>query len=153
MLGTLGPWDQAGQLLRGARRCRFGKAEGGVGDVAQLDALLRGLQFSQKKADGEVWYMPLGGLMYHTTQTRMYLSSYEQQHESPCTKRYVEAMRHGRLWITGALGGAQLGRALAAAREGPHGARSGHAARRNGASVEPCKMTVHNDFVEICCAH
>jgi hypothetical protein len=38
----------------GFRRCRFGKAEGGVGDVAQLDALLRGLQFSQKKADGEV---------------------------------------------------------------------------------------------------
>lgn len=25
-----------------------------MGDVAQLDGLLRGLQFSQKKADGEV---------------------------------------------------------------------------------------------------
>ncbi|KAF6254596.1 hypothetical protein COO60DRAFT_1539727 [Scenedesmus sp. NREL 46B-D3] len=33
---------------------RFGQAEGGVGDVAQLDQLLRALQFTQKKADGQV---------------------------------------------------------------------------------------------------
>ena len=59
--------------------------------------------------------------------------------DAPVLGRYVEAMRHGWLWITGALGGAQLGCALADAREGPHGARSGHAARRNGASVERCE--------------
>lgn len=33
---------------------RFGQAEGGRGDVNQLDALLRALQFSQKKAESEV---------------------------------------------------------------------------------------------------
>eukprot|EP00882_Tetradesmus_deserticola_P017448 GHRQ01018690.1.p1 GENE.GHRQ01018690.1~~GHRQ01018690.1.p1 ORF type:complete len:273 (+),score=138.28 GHRQ01018690.1:1053-1871(+) len=33
---------------------RFGQAEGGVGDVAQLDSLLRALQFTQKKADGQI---------------------------------------------------------------------------------------------------
>lgn len=33
---------------------RFGQAEGGLGDVAQLDGLLRALQFTQKKADAEV---------------------------------------------------------------------------------------------------
>lgn len=33
---------------------RFGQAEGGVGDVAMLDQLFRRLQFTQKKADGEV---------------------------------------------------------------------------------------------------
>lgn len=33
---------------------RFGVAEGGVGDVRQLDALLRALGFTQAKADGEV---------------------------------------------------------------------------------------------------
>ncbi|KAF8056002.1 hypothetical protein HT031_006523 [Scenedesmus sp. PABB004] len=33
---------------------RYGQAEGGVGDVAQLDRLLRALQFTQKKADGQV---------------------------------------------------------------------------------------------------
>jgi len=33
---------------------RFGQAEGGVGDVAQLDAMLRALGFTQKKADGEI---------------------------------------------------------------------------------------------------
>ncbi|KAG2496576.1 hypothetical protein HYH03_005398 [Edaphochlamys debaryana] len=33
---------------------RFGRAEGGLGDVLQLDTMFRALQFSQKKADGEV---------------------------------------------------------------------------------------------------
>ncbi|KAI8475990.1 MAG: hypothetical protein J3K34DRAFT_4351 [Monoraphidium minutum] len=33
---------------------RFGQAEGGVGDVAQLDQLMRALGFTQKKADGQV---------------------------------------------------------------------------------------------------
>eukprot|EP00878_Enallax_costatus_P008022 GHUV01008389.1.p1 GENE.GHUV01008389.1~~GHUV01008389.1.p1 ORF type:complete len:488 (+),score=99.59 GHUV01008389.1:33-1466(+) len=33
---------------------RYGQAEGGVGDVAQLDGLLRALQFTQKKADGQI---------------------------------------------------------------------------------------------------
>ena len=33
---------------------RFGQAEGGVGDVAQLDALLAALKFSQAKADSQV---------------------------------------------------------------------------------------------------
>lgn len=33
---------------------RFGQAEGGLGDVRQLDALFSALQFTQKKADGEV---------------------------------------------------------------------------------------------------
>ena len=33
---------------------RFGQAEGGVGDVAQLDRLMRALSFTQKKADGQV---------------------------------------------------------------------------------------------------
>lgn len=41
---------------------RFGKAEGGVGDVAQLDGLLRGLQFTQKKADGEVRWAVLNAV-------------------------------------------------------------------------------------------
>eukprot|EP00877_Chromochloris_zofingiensis_P005161 jgi/Chrzof1/14646/Cz09g10190.t1 len=33
---------------------KFGQAEGGVGDVAQLDRLFQALQFTQKKADAEV---------------------------------------------------------------------------------------------------
>jgi len=33
---------------------RFGQAEGGVGDVMQLDSMFRGLNFTQLKADGEV---------------------------------------------------------------------------------------------------
>ncbi|KXZ55411.1 hypothetical protein GPECTOR_3g62 [Gonium pectorale] len=33
---------------------RFGVAEGGLGDVQQLDGMFRALQFTQKKADGEV---------------------------------------------------------------------------------------------------
>jgi hypothetical protein len=33
---------------------RFGQAEGGVGDIAQLDSMLRALGFTQKKADGEI---------------------------------------------------------------------------------------------------
>ncbi|CAG9463167.1 unnamed protein product [Pedinophyceae sp. YPF-701] len=32
----------------------FGRAEGGIADVQQLDGLMRALGFSQKKADGEV---------------------------------------------------------------------------------------------------
>ena len=33
---------------------RFGSAEGGLGDVAALDQLFRGLSFSQLKSDSEV---------------------------------------------------------------------------------------------------
>jgi hypothetical protein len=33
---------------------QFGVAEGGMGDVQQLDGLLRALNFSQAKADGEI---------------------------------------------------------------------------------------------------
>lgn len=33
---------------------RFGQAEGGVGDVAQLDRMFSALSFTQKKADGQV---------------------------------------------------------------------------------------------------
>lgn len=33
---------------------RFGVAEGGLGDIRQLDALLRAVGFSQRKADDEV---------------------------------------------------------------------------------------------------
>ena len=32
----------------------FGRSEGGLGDIRQLDAILRGVGFSQKKADSEV---------------------------------------------------------------------------------------------------
>lgn len=33
---------------------RYGRAEGGLGDVRALDALMRALRFTQAKADGEV---------------------------------------------------------------------------------------------------
>jgi len=41
---------------------RFGTAEGGTGDVASLDQMLRGLQFTQKKADGEVRWAVLNAV-------------------------------------------------------------------------------------------
>lgn len=41
---------------------KFGTAEGGMGDIAQLDAMLKGLQFSQKKADGEVRWAVLNSV-------------------------------------------------------------------------------------------
>jgi hypothetical protein len=34
----------------------FGQAEGGAADLAQLDSLLKVLNFSQKKADGQIRY-------------------------------------------------------------------------------------------------
>jgi hypothetical protein len=37
-----------------AEYVKYGFAEGGKGDIQQLDAMLRSLQFSQKKADSEV---------------------------------------------------------------------------------------------------
>jgi hypothetical protein len=36
------------------RHMTMSQAEGGIGDVAQLDNMLRALNFTQKKADGEV---------------------------------------------------------------------------------------------------
>ena len=33
---------------------KFGKSEGGLADVQQLDGMFKGLGFNQKKADGEV---------------------------------------------------------------------------------------------------
>lgn len=42
---------------------RFGQAEGGVGDVAQLDQMFRALQFTQKKADGQVRWAVLNVAM------------------------------------------------------------------------------------------
>lgn len=37
-----------------AEYVKFGYAEGGTGDIQQLDVMLKSLQFSQKKADSEV---------------------------------------------------------------------------------------------------
>ena len=33
---------------------KYGYAEGGTGDIQQLDSLLKSLQFTQKKADSEI---------------------------------------------------------------------------------------------------
>ncbi|KAL3159816.1 hypothetical protein ABBQ38_010220 [Trebouxia sp. C0009 RCD-2024] len=37
-----------------AEYLKFGRAEGGLGDVQQLDSLLRAIGFTQKKTDGEI---------------------------------------------------------------------------------------------------
>lgn len=37
-----------------AEYLKFGYAEGGTGDIQQLDGMLKSLQFTQKKADSEV---------------------------------------------------------------------------------------------------
>ncbi|KAJ9520923.1 hypothetical protein QJQ45_014081 [Haematococcus lacustris] len=42
---------------------RFGEAEGGVGDVAQLDRMMRALGFTQAKADGQVRWAVLNVAM------------------------------------------------------------------------------------------
>ena len=58
----------------------FGQAEGGVDDIAQLDALFRGIGFTQKKADSQVRWSVLN--------TVTILNEWREPHQ-----RLMEAMR------------------------------------------------------------
>ena len=61
---------------------KFGKAEGGLADISQLDAMYKGLGFSQSKADSEVRWAVLN--------TISMLRRHTQAHE-----RLAEAMSGG----------------------------------------------------------
>ena len=41
---------------------KYGKAEGGLSDIMQLDGMLRALQFNQSKADGEIRWAVLNNI-------------------------------------------------------------------------------------------
>ncbi len=62
---------------------RFGQAEGGVGDIMQLDGMFQGLGFTQMKADSEVRWAVLN--------VAQLLRQHEQLHD-----QLAEAMMAGK---------------------------------------------------------
>ena len=69
---------------------RFGRAEGGLADIMQLDNLMRGLGFTQKKADDQVRFAVLNTVTllrtHSAVQDRLSRAMMEGQSVSQCIK-------------------------------------------------------------------
>lgn len=69
---------------------RFGRAEGGLADIMQLDNLMRGLGFTQKKADDEVRFAVLNTVTllrtHRAVHDRLSKAMMERQSVSQCIR-------------------------------------------------------------------